>query len=361
VTDMLSGRDDNLFRGGIAESGGPSVSFFPSTLPGGYNSTAYQNVYNTLVSNTSCAFTLESGDSLSCLRILPFSELNAALNTSADGFGPFVPIIDNDLIATYPSLQLASGNFVHVPLLIGANTDEGTSFGINYGPNGTGVNSDAEWLDVLNSINIAPDSQTAAIISYLYPNIQGLGIPSLATFPWVIPPNSDFAAAMGSQFRRLASYFGDAVVIAARRATNQAWSAHAVPSYSYRFDVVVNGVPACIGSTHFQEVVFAFNNINGEGYATNPFGNMTANDEKKFVNLSNLMSRSWVSFITDGDPNNNGVEGAAAWPTYNSTEGGGMGINMVFTVNGSSYNEWDSFRGEGIAFINQHALSVYGQ
>jgi carboxylesterase type B len=361
MTDILPGRDDNLFRAGIAESGGPSVNFFPSTLPGGYNSTAYQDVYDSLVSNTSCMSTLDSGASLSCLRSLPFSELNAALNTSADGFGPFVPIIDNDFIATYPSVQLASGNFVPVSLLIGANTDEGTSFGINYGPNSTGVNSDAEWLDTLNSTNIAPDSQTAAIISYLYPNIQGLGIPNLATFPWVIPADSDFAAAMGFQFRRLTSYFGDVVVIAPRRATNQAWSAYAVPSYSYRFDVVVNGVLTCIGSTHFQEVVFAFNNINGEGYATNPFGNMTADDEKKFVGLANLMSRSWVSFIVDGDPNNNGVDGAASWPVYNSTEGGGLGINMVFTVNGSSYIEWDSFRGEGIAFINENALSVYGQ
>jgi carboxylesterase type B len=350
-----------LFRTGIAESGGPAVSFFPNTLPGGYNSTAYQNIYDGLVSNTSCASTLDSGDSLSCLRSLPFSELNAAFNTSADGLEPFVPIIDNDFVATYPSVQLSSGNFVRVPILIGANTDEGTSFGIHYGPNKTGVNSDAEWLDVLNSTNIAPDSRTAAILSYLYPNIQGLGIPNLATFPWVIPPNSDFAAALGSQFRRLTSYFGDAVVIAPRRATNQAWSAYSVPSYSYRFDVVVNGVSTFIGSTHFQEVAFVFDNINGEGYATSPFGNMTADDEKKFVDLANLMSRSWVSFITDGDPNNHGVQNTTSWPAYNSTAGGGLGINMVFTVNGSSYIEWDSFRGEGIAFINDNALSVYVQ
>jgi carboxylesterase type B len=272
-----------------------------------------------------------------------------------------VPIIDDDFIATYPSVQLSSGNFVRVPLLIGANTDEGTTFGINYGPNSTGVNSDAEWLEVLNSANIAPNSQTAAIISYLYPNIQGLGIPSLATFPWVILPDSDFAAALGSQFRRLTSYFGDAVVIAPRRATNQAWSAYSVPSYSYRFDVVVNGIPACIGSTHFQEVAFVFDNTNGEGYDTSPFANLTADDEKKFVDLANLMSRSWVSFIADGDPNNHGVENVTSWPAYNSTVGGGLGVNMVYTVNGSSYIESDSFRGEGIAFINDNALSVYGQ
>jgi hypothetical protein len=184
------------------------VSFFPATLPGGYNSTAYQEVYDGLVSSTSCLSTLGSGTSLSCLRSLPFSDLNAALNTSADGYGPFVPIIDNDLIATYPSVQLSSGKFVRAPLLIEANTDERTSFGIGFGPNGTDVNSDAQWLDVLNSINIPPDSQAAATISYLYPNIQGLGILSLATFPWVIPPDSNCSSQLGSQFRCMTSCFG---------------------------------------------------------------------------------------------------------------------------------------------------------
>jgi hypothetical protein len=167
-----------------------------------------------------------------------------------------VPIIDKDFIATYPSVQLSEGNFVRGPLLIGANADEGTSFGVNCGPNGTGVNSDAEWLDVLNSTGIAPDSQNAAIISYLYPNIQGLGIPNLATFPWVIPPDSNFSSELGSQFRRLTSYFGDAVVIAPRRATSQAWSTYQVPCYTYRFDVVVNGVSTCIGSTPFPRSGF---------------------------------------------------------------------------------------------------------
>lgn len=225
------------------------------------------------------------------------------------------------------------------------------------------MNSDAEWLDVLRSTGIEPDFQTAAIISYLYPNIQGLGIPNLATWPRNIAHDSNFTLQLSSQFRRMASYFDDVVVHAPRRATNQAWSTYQVPSYSYRFDVVDNGVPTYIVSTHFQEGAFVFNNIDGEGYATNPFGNMRADDNSKFVNLSNLMSRSWVSFIVDGNPNFHGIEGVeTTWPVYNSTLGGGMGSNMVFTVNrtGLSYIEWDSWRGEGIAFISENALGVYG-
>jgi hypothetical protein len=63
----------------------------------------------------------------------------------------------------------------------------------------------------------------------------------------------------------------------------------------------------------------------------------------------------------DGDPNNHGVEGVkTTWPVYNSTLGGGMRINMVFTVNltGSTYTEWDTWRGERIAFIEEECAGV---
>jgi hypothetical protein len=44
--------------------------------------------------------------------------------------------------------------------------------------------------------------------------------------------------------------------------------------YSYLWNVIVNGLPAPIyGATNFQEVAFVFNNIEGIGYAANPFRN----------------------------------------------------------------------------------------
>jgi carboxylesterase type B len=340
-----SGRDDQLFRGAIAESGGPAVSFFPSTVPGGYNSTAPQLTYNALLANTSCASTVNTASSLSCLRSLPFAELNAALNTSS--LGNFVPVIDNDFIATHPSIQLSKGNFVRVPLIIGTNTDEGTAFGVGYN-----VSTDSEFLSVLSKQGMSPSSSAAAIVSALYPNIQALGIPSLISYPELIPANfSD-----GSQFRRLTSYFGDVTVNAPRRAANHAWSKFNVPSYSYRFDVTVNGVPKLTASTHFQEVAFVFGNVRGEGYAVNPFGDLTEADQKKFNTLATEMSGSWVRFVTTGVPNGD------AWPAYDIVSGGGEGKNRVFSVNGTgSYVETDTYRAEGIEWISENALSVYGR
>lgn len=347
-----NGRDDGLFRAGIAQSGGPANLFFP--LDGGYNSTSPQKAYNTLVQSTSCASDLGTPASLDCLRALPFADLNTALNTSGNGVSPFPPTIDNDFIYTYPSSQLSSGNFVHVPLLIGSNSDEGTAFA----PNGFGISTDAEFLNILNATQlIPPDSTTASIISALYPNIQALGIPSLSTFPDIITSASAQTLGVGEQYRRVEAYFGDVVLIAPRRASNIAWSKHNVSSYAYRFDVTVDGVPPIIGATHFQEVAFVFNNTAGQGYAIDPFTNTTVN----FGEVANFMSRSWVGFITQLNPNKHGLKGKNHWPAYNAMTGGGAGDDFVFTVKKSPHAERDTWRGEGIAWIGDNALAVYGR
>ena len=88
---------------------------------------------------------------------------------------------------------------------------------------------------------------------------------------------------------------------------------------------------------------------------------MTEDDNKNFVDLSKLMSGSWVSFVVDQDPKDHGVEGVKQWPVYNSSLGGGLVINMVFTRNVTEQCiEWDSWRGGGINFINENRLGVYG-
>jgi carboxylesterase type B len=262
-----------------------------------------------------------------------------------------VPVIDGDFVTTYPSIQLSAGNFVKVPLLIGTNTDEGTAFT----PSGIPESTDADFTLALASTAIPPNSTTSTILSALYPNTPALGIPSLSTFP------VNESASVPAQYRRLNAYFGDLVVNAPRRASNHAWSAYNVSSYSYRFDVVVNGIPASIGATHFQEVAFVFNNTAGQGYAVNPFGNLTAEESTRFGELASLMSRSWVSFITTGTPNENGVARAPVWPIYNAETGGGEGENMVWSASSTgSFIESDTYRGEAMTFVSGNALGVFG-
>lgn len=185
---------------------------------GGANATqGMQASYDLLVSNTSCASTTagtSSSSSLDCLRALPFGELNTALNgTDA---GPWAPMLDRDFIADYPGNQLRDGRFARVPLLIGANADEGSAFNTDKGPNGTMVDTDADMRYALEEI-IGPDAprwtgksadELADELLAVYPDVQAVGIPSLDKFPAIVPGDR-VATKKGLQYRRTGALFGD--------------------------------------------------------------------------------------------------------------------------------------------------------
>lgn len=211
-TLAYGGRDDGLFRGVIAESG------YGGLIPryaGGMNaSDAMQKTYDTLVRSTSCANTVGTPASLDCLRRLPLNEMHKALNGTAAN--PWPPVLDGDFIADYPSKQLSDGRFPKVRVLIGCNSDEGSSFGTGYGPHGGGVNTDDEMRTAIATI-IGPGVQktagktTAQVVDelmFLYPNIQAVGNPSMDKWP-AIQPGDFVATAMGAQYRRTAALFGD--------------------------------------------------------------------------------------------------------------------------------------------------------
>ncbi|KAI3396681.1 hypothetical protein diail_11789 [Diaporthe ilicicola] len=363
-----NGRDDGLFRAAIAESGFGGIL---SRYPGGANNTeAMDAVYGLLVSNTSCASTLNTSASLDCLRSLPFDELNAALNGTEAA--PWPPMLDGDFttdnttVADYPANQLDGGRFPKIPILIGTNTDEGSAFGQGRGPNGTGVNTDDEMRSAVEAIT-GPDApaqtgkslgELADELLALYPDIQAVGVPSLEKFP-VIEAGDSIATALGLQFRRTGAFFGDFQFHYLRRRASIAWSKAGLPSYSYEFNVVSAGVPNYIGATHFAEVMFVFDNVQAVGYdsTTVPI----ADEPAAYAALAKGMSNAWVNFVVGLDPNGAGLEidGVGAWPVYNATEGGGVGRNVFFDTNGSSV-AWDSYRAEGINWMIENSLSVFG-
>jgi carboxylesterase type B len=146
-----------------------------------------------------------------------------------------------------------------------------------------------------------------------------------------------------------------------RRRASLAFAKQGLPSWSYRFDVVLPGLPGFIGATHFQEVAFVFDNTLGVGYASDqqPFA---GNGTQALVALAKTMSTAWVNFITGQDPNGQkglGLPGGAAWPVYNTTAGGGVGQNIVWSDKGS-FVEVDSWRAEGINYFIENSLGVLG-
>lgn len=167
------------------------------------------------------------------------------------------PVIDGDFYRESPTLQLQAGSFVKVPLLIGANQDEGTAFGPR------GINTTGEVAEYIQN-SYTTDNSSINTLLVLYPDIPEIGIPG--TFHG--RPGAD----LGLQYKRtsgrllpsqvfkgtnsMPALVGDFSMHAPRRAASQAWLAHNVTCYSYVFNVLVNGQPSSIGSTHFQEGKF---------------------------------------------------------------------------------------------------------
>jgi carboxylesterase type B len=334
-----SGRDDKLFRGAIMQSGNP-INYGPLLDP-----LANAKMYNELTRRTNCA---NQTSPLECLRALPVAQLNTAINTTSATINitSFMPILDGDFIQKRTSLQLEAGEFVHVPIIDGANSDEGSAF------SPSPVNSTEAFLALLTGTgrgNVPADLAQKILVAY--PDDPSVNV--IANLGSQRP-----GAPYGAQFRRSASYYGDQVFIAPRRKTCQVWAAAGLPAYCYRFNAIPAGIPPSIGVTHFQEVSFVFLNLQGVGYApaaVPPFTNKT----ESYRDLARFMNSNWVSFVHDLDPNAwrktyswKGAEGM--WPKYDVNNP----MDFVFDANVTSYAEPDTYRKEGMDLINANA-AVY--
>lgn len=105
-----------------------------------YNDTTWhQPMYDRLVARANCS---AAADTLACLREMPFDKLYAVGYEGLEWFA----VVDGEFIPRYPQVSYLDGKIARVPLLLGTNTDEGTSFGT------TGVDSDGECVGALLSI-----------------------------------------------------------------------------------------------------------------------------------------------------------------------------------------------------------------
>ena len=319
--------------------------------PVNYNSfrdmDTFQPLYDNITASTGCA---NSTDTLDCLRHLPFETLNKLFNTS--DAGQWQPIVDGDFIARWASIQLEEGDFVKVPIIDGANTDEGTAFGPR------GINTTEQFVEYIASNDTQAYLAEPFVQGVLdaYPNTPDYYIPP----PDEVPANVSFPPGSGDMYRRTAAYGGDVVMIANRRGACETWTKWGVPAYSYRFDTIPAGLPWYVGVTHFQEVAFVFDNTDGLGYdeahgTINPFTNKTSS----YTDLAKLMSSSWASFIHDGNPNwsQGRYQAADQWPVYSLEQP----QNMVWDANRTElgYAEPDTWRSEGIRFILDHAKNYH--
>lgn len=315
------GRDDGLFHGAIMESGGPTGTQV-QTLP----------YYTAPVANLTAAVGCSTAqDQLACLRSLSQDQLYAARPSQV-----WNPLIDGDFLTGYPSQLMREGQFIKVPLLTGANTDEGTSFSIS------NINTDKELFDGLltwRSYSLSPPTIRALL--HLYPND-----------PCNEPPfnigNCSVFPSKGLEWRRTAAVGGDMVIISGRRKMCELYTAAGgQPVFSYRFDARLWNKPVLDGVQHFDNVAYSFQNITGL------LGPSPEYDVDR--QLSRAIGVSYISFVYNLDPNptaetRRGLNATALphWPRYDLCRP----QNMVLNVTAGPFLEADTFRQDGIAFLN---------
>lgn len=338
------GRDDGLFSAAICQSGGPY--YFGSFTPAAQSEKTYESV----LKSTNCT---NAYDTLQCLRAAPFETLNTAFTGLS-----FLPVIDGTLVPEYTSTALAKGLFVKVPLLIGANTDEGkvfASMGINTTDGFSRYISQQSYVHTTNNETIHD-----LLEAYPEPGTNSTHGQSDDTRP--------VAAAYGNQFLRAARYTGDALFIAGRRYTCELWTQHGLPCYSYRFNTIPGSIdPLYLGATHFQEIAFVFGNILGLGMPSNAFDVQPVGREENYKKLSDIMGRMWMSFAATHSPNDHkGIPHRSdpsetlandynqkeksfrtAWPAYRLENP----QNMVFDGNTTSFVEKDDWRADALKLI----------
>ncbi|KAF2442862.1 alpha/beta-hydrolase [Karstenula rhodostoma CBS 690.94] len=329
-----NGRDDKLLRSAIMESGSPVAISDPDRK--GY----YQAAYHHLTQLAGCS---NAPDSLECLRSLSFEKLNAAVNTTALN-SIWFPQIDGDIIARHSSEQLKEDAFVHVPILIGTNSDEGTSF------TPKGVNNTEIFKKAIQGSAPLMNASFADRVLVAYPARNVLANLDPTYRPG--PPH-------GAQYRRAATYYGDTQFIASQRLTCETWSAAGLTAYCFRFNAIPVWATILDGATHFVEVAFAMLNVLGVSY---PPVRIPPFEEKppSYDNLARLTSGDWIRFVHTGDVNSKARSrsfGVPRWPRYSLRKPEGS----VYDANVTSHVEPDTYRAEGISLINSGVFVVYNK
>ncbi|WYZ39067.1 hypothetical protein EsH8_III_000981 [Colletotrichum jinshuiense] len=320
------GRDDGLYRAAILQSGTGLRTDF-----GEVESTAdvWQDYYGAILNKTNCT---SAADTLDCLRAVPAWDLSDVFNGTSSP--SFTGVTDGEFLEAPRHELINQGKFVHVPLLIGANTDEGTQFGTK------GINTTAQWQAYLRSGGAG--NVTVEVLSALYPDIPRVGLPATLDGR---PTGAD--APYGAMWKRVNAFAGDRAQHGPRRYFARRWAAANQTVYSYNFNVLVNGMAPVQGVNHFQEVAFVFNNTDGLGYETAVAENPFAGKPETFKELANIMSRMWVSFITTGDPNHNGATNVT-WPAYDVENPENMGFDV--NVTSLAVVQPDTYRTEQIEY-----------
>ncbi|KIY61021.1 alpha/beta-hydrolase [Cylindrobasidium torrendii FP15055 ss-10] len=231
---MNDGDNEGLFHAGFMQSGSP--------IPVG-DITHGQADYDTLVEKTGCS---GEDDTLACLREVDYDTLKAAVDDSPFVFDyqalllAWLPRADGLVFSDNPQKLVQAGKIANVPIVNGDVDDEGTLFSLSQ----LNVTTDDEFRTYLSNVFLqgAGSDEDIDTILGLYPSDPSVGSPY----------DTGSANAITPQFKRIASFQGDAVFQGPRRFFLNALSGKTdVWSYAHK---KLKGVPV-LGSFHASDVL----------------------------------------------------------------------------------------------------------
>ncbi|MFP5230143.1 MAG: carboxylesterase/lipase family protein [Acidobacteriota bacterium] len=272
-----------LFERVIVESGGGrdallGVRYLDRTSPAGMPSA--ESVGEAFAKSVGIDGT--GPEALAALRALPAERIVGGLNMASMGKQTEIyggPIEDGTIVTQTPQQALESGNYAHVPLMIGANSAD-----IGF----------PRWHTLAETWAAFGTNADKAKAMY-------------------DPTNSGNTMMVGWKIG------ADLMMIEPARFVAQSMAQAGLPSYEYRFSYVAESIrKQTPGAFHATEIPFVFDTVKDKYGAA-----LTDADEK----AAQAMHAYWVNFVKTGDPNGTGLPN---WPKYSAA----TDELMNFTENG---------------------------
>ena len=224
----------------------------------------------------------EGPDQLAALRALPIDVLlnsvpgldsARSINFRATGMR-LAPIVDGYVIPDDPMTMFQKGAINGVPLIVGANGNEGSMFTLI-----SKLPANAEAFDAILDRDFGPKFA--------------------ATFKELYPPSKTKQS--------VTDLMGDFSFVDSARFVAQNYEHARAPAYYYNFSHVTSGsLGKMLGAHHGSEIAFVFDNLQ-LGKESSPAD----------LKVRDAMIGYWVQFATTGNPNR---ESLPEWPAYNTTD-----------------------------------------
>lgn len=293
------GRDSNLFVGAVAES-----TFWPTQRT--VAEMAFQ--YERFVQDVGCDSLAD--DALSCLRSLDIATIqkhnvDKPFPGGSDSPVPlwtFLPVVDGGLIPDRLHSLFDQDKFIHVPLVVTDDTNEGTPFGYN-------ASSAAEVAQFMKNNYPGLDENQLSAVTEAYPKVDGHSFPKHEAF-----------------FPSASKAYGESTFICPGNLMAASMSKHFSPDHvwNYRFNVRDPTEAAKgMGVPHVFELPAIF----GLGATNEPEYSFTASN----ANIVPVTLNYYLSFIKELNPNILRLPRAPVWEPW----GSGTGQRLKLQTNSS--------------------------